>query len=408
MNRLGNVHRSKLHPGNLHHTDSLEREGSATELSDAELSNAVREGDSTAFAALYERHSEAGLRHAYYLTRDSSRAEDLVAESFMSILSVLQRGLGPKETFRGYLFTTISNKHRSRGDQNEVQLFDDADEYIEELAIDDSSERIAEANVLQRAFQSLPENWQRVLWLKEVDGLSPESIGKRLEINANAAIQLAFRAREGLRLAYLAEHIDGASDANCAKLRPKLVRYGRGQRIGAKDKSRVVAHLETCESCRGVLAQLEDIGQHMRGVVAPLVIFGAPTGLTAWLFGEAAPASATGRFAGLINWIVGHRGLVAVVGVGTAAVVIAVIVALSGAGSDADPGTKPSIGQSPAPSSPPVKSKDPEPTDDVSGGGGGSATTGQQSEQSGDPEGESNSPNTPLDGETDGWVVVDN
>ncbi|QIM17632.1 sigma-70 family RNA polymerase sigma factor [Leucobacter coleopterorum] len=389
--------------------EALEHESADTERSDAELSDAVRRGDSAAFAVLYERHSEAALRHANYLTRDSSRAEDLVAESFVSILSALQRGLGPKETFRGYLFTTISNRNRSRANQNEVQLFNDADEYIEELSISDSSERIAEANVLHRAFQALPEKWQRVLWLKEVDGLSPETIGSRLHINANAAIQLAFRAREGLRLAYLAEHIDGAADAACVKLRPKLVRYGRGQRIGATDKSKVVHHLDTCESCRAVLAQLEDLGQHMRGIVVPIVILGAPTGLAAWLFGDVAPASAESRFAAAINWVLRHRALVAVVGIGAVAVVGGVIIALSGSGSDADPGPKPPVGQSPAPSQSPAAPVNPAPGVDEPAIGEGPATTGQPSQNSGDPErnGDPTSAPDSLDGETDGWVVVE-
>ncbi|QIK63493.1 sigma-70 family RNA polymerase sigma factor [Leucobacter viscericola] len=393
----------------LDRIEALEHEGAETDRSDAELSNAVRGGDSAAFAVLYERHNEAALRHANYLTRDSSRAEDLVAESFVSIFSALQRGLGPKETFRGYLFTTISNRNRSRPNQNEVQLFEDADEYIEELSISDSSEKIAESNVLHRAFQTLPEKWQRVLWLKEVDGLSPEIIGSRLQINANAAIQLAFRAREGLRLAYLAEHIDGAADAGCAKLRPKLVRYGRGQRIGAKDKLRVVDHLETCESCRAVLAQLEDVGQHMRGIVVPIVILGAPTGLAAWLFGDVAPASAASRFGAVVNWILGHRALVAVVGVGAVAVVVGVIIALSGSGSDADPGSKPPVEQSPAPTQSPAAPANPTPGSDEPASGGGTAPTGQPPQNSGDPERNDGSTATsdPLDGETDGWVVIE-
>ncbi|MFC4223746.1 sigma-70 family RNA polymerase sigma factor [Lysinibacter cavernae] len=367
--------------------------------SDAELSNAVREGNLDAYATLYARHNEAALRHAYYVTGDSQQAEDLVAEAFASILSTLQRGLGPKETFRGYLFTTISNKYRSRINHNDMQLFEHADEYFDELAVDDETEHIAEGNVLHRAFQSLPEKWQRVLWLNEVDGLSPEIIGRRMNLNSNAVLQLAFRAREGLRLAYLAEHIDEAAAASCAKIRPKLIRYGRDQRIGPQDKQRVQEHLETCEDCKAVLSQLKDVGQHMRGIVAPIFLLAAPTGLTAWLFGDVPAASAASRVLALkLGGILSQKAGVALIGAVLIGATVAIVLALAGVGSGADDGhERPVVPETTSiPETP--GADDPTPVEQ----GGEQETPSAPGPVQSDDHGTDS-----LDGETEGWVVVD-
>ncbi|MGH3716721.1 MAG: RNA polymerase sigma factor, partial [Micromonosporaceae bacterium] len=55
--------------------------------SDAELITAVRAGDSQAYATLYARHATAATRLARTLARDSSEADDLVAEAFTRILA---------------------------------------------------------------------------------------------------------------------------------------------------------------------------------------------------------------------------------------------------------------------------------------------------------------------------------
>ena len=66
------------------------------ETSDAVLLLRTREGDAEAFGALYLRHVAAARVLARQLARDPSEADELVAESFTRVLSVLQRGAGPR------------------------------------------------------------------------------------------------------------------------------------------------------------------------------------------------------------------------------------------------------------------------------------------------------------------------
>src|SRR4051812_36426783 len=67
----------------------------------------VRAGDHRAYGPLYERHRRAALRVARHLARDESAADDLAAEAFTRVLAALDRGHGPDEAFRAYLYTTL-------------------------------------------------------------------------------------------------------------------------------------------------------------------------------------------------------------------------------------------------------------------------------------------------------------
>jgi len=79
----------------------------ADETSDAVLLLRTREGDSEAFGSLYLRHVGAARVLARQLARDPSEADELVAESFTRVLSVLQRGGGPEAAVRAYLLSTM-------------------------------------------------------------------------------------------------------------------------------------------------------------------------------------------------------------------------------------------------------------------------------------------------------------
>ena len=80
-------------------------------------------------------------------------------------------------------------------------------------------------------------------------------------------------AREGLRQAYLQEHVTAVPEG-CAETRSRLGAYARGG-LGKREKALVEAHLDRCDECPVVLAELRDVGHGMRAVIAPLVLGGA-------------------------------------------------------------------------------------------------------------------------------------
>src|ERR1700734_2566683 len=75
-------------------------------LGDCELLRAIRSGDITAYASLYERHA-AARSLAFQLVRGPAEVDDVVAEAFTKVLDLLQRGGGPEYAFRPYLLTAV-------------------------------------------------------------------------------------------------------------------------------------------------------------------------------------------------------------------------------------------------------------------------------------------------------------
>ena len=94
-----------------------------------------------------------------------------------------------------------------------------------------------ESTLATRAFTRLPERWQLVLWRTEVEQQSPAEVAALLGLTPNGVSALAYRAREGLRQAYLQEHLVRAStparcqrgasaDAGCSSRTTDRTRHG--------------------------------------------------------------------------------------------------------------------------------------------------------------------------------------
>ena len=199
---------------------ALESAHDAEARSDADLILAIRGGDTSAVDELYRRHHRAALSFAESLA-GRVLAPDLVSDAFVRILDLMTRGGGPSVVFRSYLYTTVRNlyidhvRHHSR--QTSLPDFGPLEA---ELALEDGVDDHFEHSVVKKAFTSLPERWQVALWYTTVEGVSLEDAGTFLGVAPNAVAALTFRAREGLRQAYLAEHLNLTVSATCAEVWP--------------------------------------------------------------------------------------------------------------------------------------------------------------------------------------------
>lgn len=194
------------------------------ELSDADLLDAVRAGDTAAYETLYRRHATAARGLAYALVGETADAEDLVSETFTKVLASLRAGGGPNLAFRAYVCSTLRHlrSHRMRHEWR-LELTDDLTRYesggrIDPAYIDQADaylERV-ERSYAARAFAQLPERWQVVLWHTAVEGKPLKRVGPMLGLTPNAVAALAFRARAGLRQRYLQECARSARKQECA------------------------------------------------------------------------------------------------------------------------------------------------------------------------------------------------
>ncbi|MHC6218890.1 sigma-70 family RNA polymerase sigma factor [Arthrobacter sp. MMS24-S77] len=231
----------------------------------------VREGDASAFEVLYRRHVAAAQYVARAQTDNVNDADDVVSEAFASIFQALTEGKGPDQFFRSYLLTAVRRiaHDRNRKARRTQAVGDGA--ILDTVAVDaDRVLETFESSTMVKAFTSLPERWQAVLWHVDIEGLKPAAAAPFIGLSPNGVSSLAIRAREGLRQAYLQNHISLAGDDPCLEYSSQLGKYARD---GLKRTSheKVKAHLETCSKCTAVLVELHDVQSSMRAAVFPLV-----------------------------------------------------------------------------------------------------------------------------------------
>jgi RNA polymerase sigma factor (sigma-70 family) len=265
--------------------------------SDIDLIAASRAGDSSAYAALYQRHVIAARGLARQLVRGHAEADDVVAEAFARVLAQLKRGGGPDGAFRPYLLTTVRrvayDRHRAEARlvvSGEMEAFDPG------VPFADPAVAGLERTMISRAYASLPERWRLVLWHTEIEGARPADVAALLGLTANGVAALAYRAREGLRQAYLQMHLSGVARGECRPTAARLGAYVRGG-LAKRETAAVAAHLDECADCRAVYLELADVNVALRGVVAPIILGPAAAAYI---------AAATHHGGGALAWIGGR------------------------------------------------------------------------------------------------------
>lgn len=278
---------------------------------DALLLERARAGDSDAFGELYKREIDPATRLARILVGDNG-ADELVAESFAKVLAQLQAGRGPTDDFRAYLQVTIRNGFRDglRGTKespssDQPWLLDDVLPPVEELVED------LDRDVAVTALATLPKSWQQVLWHLEVEGRKPAEVAGLLDMDAGAVSSLAYRAREGLKRAYLDQHFQPAAGGQCGWTQTRMSQYVRGD-LSPRAQQKVADHLDDCSACGAAFVAVDRVNQKLAAWLFPVVLWGiagAHKGGLLW-FAGAAGAGGAGTTPGGSPGGSGHNPLV--------------------------------------------------------------------------------------------------
>ncbi|MBB5955120.1 RNA polymerase sigma factor (sigma-70 family) [Saccharothrix tamanrassetensis] len=271
--------------------------------SDAELIDSVRGGAIDAYGQLYERHVGAAYNLARQLARSSAEADDLVSDAFAKVLDTLRAGRGPDAAFRAYLLTALRHTayDKTRRDKK-VDLSDDITAVpgaaeATSVPFRDTAVAGLERSLAAKAFARLPERWQTVLWHTEIEGQSPAEVAPLLGLTANGVSALAYRAREGLRQAYLQVHLAEATPERCRATADRLGAWTRGG-LSKRETTQVEAHLDECADCRALAAELADVNGALRAFIAPLVLGVGASGYLAATVSTAKVATAVAVGAG--------------------------------------------------------------------------------------------------------------
>jgi RNA polymerase sigma factor (sigma-70 family) len=265
----------------------------APEVTDPELISRVREGDVAAYGLLFSRHVDPATRLARLLV-GASDADDLVSEAFVKVLNVLLGGGGPDVAFRAYLLTAVRRLHIDKIRSNQrLTTTDDLTPFDPGVPFTDTAVAGFEGGAAAKAFASLPERWQLVLWHLEVENQKPAEIAPLLGMSPNSVSALAYRAREGLRQAFLNMHSGDLTSDACRETNASLGGYVRGA-LSRRDSAKVEEHLEHCRRCTAVYLELSEVNSSLAGLLGPALLGSAAA---AYLGGSTA---VTGFGAGLL------------------------------------------------------------------------------------------------------------
>ena len=249
----------------------------ALELTDPELISRVRDGDVAAYGTLFSRHVDAATRLARVLVGGPD-ADDLVSEAFVKVLNVLLGGGGPDVAFRAYLLTAVRRLHIDKvRSQQKLTTTDDMTAFDPGVPFTDTAVAGFEGGAAAKAFASLPERWQMVLWHLEVENQKPADIAPLLGMTANSVSALAYRAREGLRQAFLTMHAGDLVSEACRETNDLLGGYVR-HALSRRDAAKVEDHLDHCRRCTAAYLELAEVNSSLAGLLGPVLLGGAAAG----------------------------------------------------------------------------------------------------------------------------------
>lgn len=240
--------------------------------SDEVLAHQTRLGDTRAFSLLWERHVRPGYAAARHFGSIAD-PDDIVAESYLRIFQAMQSGGGPKGAFRPYLYRTIRNVALSwKTEQYPVPLDEATDVADDKIDIETST---LENTITVKAFRTLPERWKDILWYSEIEGMDNADIAPLLGLTPTATAALAYRAREGLKKAWLQAHVsDKGVPHDCRWTTERMGDYSSGA-LTAKATKRFVSHLPSCARCSILVEEVDEISGRLAAFLLPAVLGGS-------------------------------------------------------------------------------------------------------------------------------------
>lgn len=158
-----------------------------------------QQGDTAAFASLYERYYRTVFRTALYLVRDSGLAEDITQEAFITAFKEITR-LRTPAAFRTWLYRLVVSRTtralRNEGRPRSVSL-DLLPESQVPADLDPAKtvEDDEEVSILRTAIAELPVDLRLVVLLHYFSGLRVAEVGQVLGIPAGTVKSRLYTAR---------------------------------------------------------------------------------------------------------------------------------------------------------------------------------------------------------------------
>ena len=175
-----------------------------SENSDSELMRQVRDGRTSVFATLFERHHARLYRYCLRMTGNRPTSEDLVQDVFMKMLKHKAQ-FRDDSAFMPWMYGIARNAcamHWRRAALHPVAESDLGDATLPEPYADDDHAGAEQADLVRRALLKLPAQRREVLVLSRYEFKTYEEIAEALDCTVSAVKVRAHRALKQLKDIY--------------------------------------------------------------------------------------------------------------------------------------------------------------------------------------------------------------
>jgi RNA polymerase sigma-70 factor, ECF subfamily len=190
---------------------------------DEELVTLAKSHNYSAFEELMKRYEKGIFNLAMRITKNTQEAEEILQDTFFSVFRNIE-GFREESSFKTWVYKVATNyalmKLRKKRQISKVFLDEPLMVEGEEIPRDiadwsgnpeDLYEKQELRKILKEAVDSLPEIYQTVFWMRDVNGLSNQEVADILGLSLPAVKSRILRARILLR-EYLTKYFkDGKS-----------------------------------------------------------------------------------------------------------------------------------------------------------------------------------------------------
>jgi len=185
----------------------------------AQLLKRARSQDKKALVEIYNLYSDALFAYAYKQLGDSQVSEDLVSETFFRFLGALERGGGPKEHLKAYLYrithNLITDKFRREPpptlELNEDQIPEDRPGPASKWVHKQDIERV------RKALRLLTADQRQVVVLRFLEGWSSQEIAQSMDKSLGAIKALQHRGLASLQRILIENEFPESEDLQLAE-----------------------------------------------------------------------------------------------------------------------------------------------------------------------------------------------
>ncbi|MFT5287854.1 MAG: RNA polymerase sigma-70 factor (ECF subfamily) [Planctomycetota bacterium] len=166
--------------------------------SDEALAAAAAQGSRAAFEELVDRFGGSVIALIERRIGDHHTAMDLAQEAWVRIFRALAL-FDANRSFRSWLFSIVLNVARDEGRRRERNRVISPDEFRDSLEVADSSERLADRDLINDSLGQVVEPLRTAMVLVDVEGLSYEEASECLKCAVGTVKSRVNRGRLAIR-----------------------------------------------------------------------------------------------------------------------------------------------------------------------------------------------------------------